>query len=273
MSTNQIFKYSTCDDAAKVGDLEELIKLHQAGYTWSKNTTHIASEYGHIECLRYLRENGCEWDMLAFAIASINGHLECIKYCFENGLINLCLPVDAAKRGRLDIIKYAHSKRYFLGGIAISYTALYGYLECLKYMFENGGKWDKYTPQFAAKGGHLDCLSFSIENGCEWDESTIKVAAKYGHLECFKYCFQHWSNPQSFWEIKFNLSNLIDKIDLDDIWWRKNIFHLNLSVHPTLESKVEDKKKEIEGMKQASKDVLQNKLPLDVIKYCLQPYF
>jgi hypothetical protein len=266
------FKYSTCDEAAKVGDLEELIKLHQAGYTWSKNTTHVASEYGHLNCLRYLRENGCPWDMFAFAIASLSCHLECIKYCFENSLVYAGLAIDAAKRGRLDIIKYAHSKNYFLGGIAISYTAFYGHLECLKYMFENGGKWDKYTPQLSAKNGYLDCLSYSIENGCDWDESTPKVAAKYSHLECFKYCFQHWSTPQSFWEINFDLTNLINKIDLDDLWWRNNLFHLRLSIHPILETKVEEKKRIIEESKIGVKNVLENILPLDIIQYCIYHY-
>ena len=31
--------------------------------------------------------------------------------------------------------------------------------------------------------------------------------------------------------------------------------------------------KEIEEIKEASKDALQNTLPMDIIKYCLQPYF
>ena len=40
-----------------------------------------------------------------------------------------------------------------------------------------------------------------------------------------------------------------------------------------VESKVEDKKKEIEGIKVSSKDALQNILPMDIIHYCIQPFF
>jgi hypothetical protein len=53
--------------------------------------------------------------------------------------------------------------------------------------------------------------------------------------------------------------------------WRR-LFNLDLSKYPELESKVEDKKKEIEEMKEASKGVLKNILPMDVIKYCIHTY-
>jgi len=68
------------------------------------------------------------------------------------------------------------------------------------------------------------------------------------------------------------LSKIIDKIDLDDPVWRR-LFNLDLNKYPELECKVEDKKQEIEKMKEASKKVLQNILPVDIIKYCIHPFF
>ncbi len=61
-------------------------------------------------------------------------------------------------------------------------------------------------------------------------------------------------------------------MDLDDPVWRR-LFTLDLSKYPELQSKVNAKKQEIEKMKEASQKVLQNTLPMDIIKYCIQPFF
>jgi hypothetical protein len=145
-------------------------------------------------------------------------------------------------------------------------------LECLKYEHENGCLWDWKTTAYAAKNGHLECLRYAHENGCELNEWTPTYAAQNGHLECFKYCFERWNEPQEFWNFNFDLSKIINKIDIDDPVWRR-LFTIDLSKHPELKVKVENKKKEIEDMKQVSKASLENKLPLDIIKFILQPYF
>ena len=205
-----------------------------------------AAEAGDLEELKKMYENGCPWDDWTPARAAQNGHLECLKYCFENGC-----PWDRWTP---------------------TFAAANGHLECLKYLNENGCPWNIYTPSLAAEKGHLECLKYAHENGCSWDLRTPRFAAENGHLECFKYCFQVWDDQQKFWSINFDLSKIVNNIDLDDPVWRK-LIKLDLSKHPTLESKVEDKKKKIEEIKAASKEALQNELPLDIIKYCLQPYF
>ncbi len=186
------FKYESCEKAAKVGDLEELKKMHENGYPLDKWVCALAAQYGNLECLRYAHSQGCEW--------------------YE------------------------------------------------------------YTTYNAAKKGHLDCLRYAFENGCQWDKLTPESAAKNGHLECFKYCFEMWTNPQLFWDNSYNLTKIIDQIDLDKIEWRK-LFHIDLSKHPDLQSKVENKKKEIEELKSGSKEALQDTLPLDIIQYCIYPLF
>ena len=81
-----------------------------------------------------------------------------------------------------------------------------------------------------------------------------------------------WDNPQDFWKYEYDLVKIIDKINLDYPVWRR-LFSIDLSKNPQLKRKVESKKKEIEDMKQVSKEALQNKLALDIIKYCIQPYY
>jgi hypothetical protein len=185
------FKYESCEKAAKAGDLEELKKMHQAGYYWDMWTTAEAAGNGHLECLKYAHSKGCGWD----------------------GFV----PVSAAQNGQLECLKYAH------------------------------------------------------ENGCKWDWITASYAAENGHLECFKYCFEMWNSEQTFWDNKYDLTKLIDKIDLDNSFWRK-LFKLDLSQNPDLQIKVDKKKKEIEKSKIEVKNVLQNNLALDIIKYCIYPF-
>ena len=72
-------------------------------------------------------------------------------------------------------------------------------LNLLKYAFNNGCPWDKYTCRIAAKNGHLECLKYAHNNGCPWDEFTCKSAASNGQLECLKYAFNngcHWNKEE-----------------------------------------------------------------------------
>jgi hypothetical protein len=141
-------------------------------------------------------------------------------------------------------------------------------------MLTNQTQTFKYTYIYeAALAGDLTELKKMHLSGCLMTCVTPIFAAGNGHLECFKYCFEINNDPQHFWKnINYELYAIIDKIDLDDPVWRR-LFTLDLCTYPQLQSKVNAKKQEIEEIKAASKDALQNTLPMDVIKYCLQPFF
>jgi hypothetical protein len=66
-----------------------------------------------------------------------------------------------------------------------------GYLNCLKYIHENGYEWTKETCTEAASNGHLDCLMYAHENGCEWTSQTCTEAASNGHLNCLMYAHEN----------------------------------------------------------------------------------
>ena len=87
---------------------------------------------------------------------------------------------DAALRGHLEYLKYAHENGYVWDKSTCSYAALRGHLDCLRYTHENGCPWDERTCSFAAQNGHLDCLKYAHLNGCKWDESTCSDAALRG---------------------------------------------------------------------------------------------
>jgi hypothetical protein len=277
-----IFKYENCHQAAAAGDLETLKKMYEDGFPLEINneegyfiyfTTTVAAENGHLDCLQFAFENGCDWDEYTSSNAAANGHLDCLRYIYQNEC-----PWDedttakAAKNGHLDCLKYAFKNGCEWDSDTTTNAAWNGHLDCLKYAHENYCPWDEDTPYRAAMGGHLDCLQYVYENGCEWDILTPKVAAENGNIECFKYCFERWDeNYQTFWNIRYDLDKIIDKIDLDDQVWKK-LFNIDLRMNYDLQTKVEKKIKEIEEMKKVSKEVLEDILPLDIIEYCIYPF-
>jgi hypothetical protein len=289
MSTNQTFKsidevsqerfkYASTTDAAEAVDLEEIKRMHEDGYKWNCLTAQYAASGGHLECLRYLHENGCSWDFRTTSYAAQGGHLECLQYAYENGCEwNWNTTLEAALNGHLECLQYAHSHGCYWDDECIpAYAAQNGHLDCLRYSIENGCRTDEYITTYAAQNGHLDCLEYAIENGCYLDANAPDQAALNGHIDCFIYCMKVWQStdqPETFWNYRFNLKHIINKINLDDKMWRDSLFDIDLTIYPSLKHKVEMKKQEIEDLKVASKDILQNKISLDIIKFILQPYF
>jgi hypothetical protein len=207
----------------------------------SNYATQDAARNGDLDYLQYLHKNGCEWDVFTTTEASKYGHLNCLKYALENGC----------------------DWNYFT-----SYNAVkYGHLDCLKYMHQFGCRFFKrHFTRIAAEFGHLDCLKYILENDGEWDEVAPVNAASNGHMECFKYCFQTCPDPKAFWNniYKYNVE-IINQIDLDDKVWSILLYlKLNLIHYPNLQLKIDNRKKEI---KDKVKNVLQNKLSLDIIYF------
>lgn len=61
------------------------------------------------------------------------------------------------------------------------------YLQCLKYVHENGCPWDSNLCTEAGQRGHLVCLTYAHEHGCPWNEKTYRATAEGGHIACLKY--------------------------------------------------------------------------------------
>jgi hypothetical protein len=274
MSTE--FKYKNCIEASKNGDLETLKRMHLDGFEWDEWTPANAAGNGHLDCLKYAHENGCDWNKWTTANAASFGHLDCLKYAHENGCIwDEETTAQAAGNGHLDCLQYSH---------------------------ENGCPWDTKTTINAAFRGYLDCLKYAYNNGCPWDYKIQDSAALNGNITIFKYSFQICNDPQEFWNYKYNLdgttysihsyneilrryfdpnfkiinynydlTKIIDKIDLDDPLWRK-LLTLNLNFYPELQTKVQSKIKKLEELKLNIKEILSSTLSFDVIKFYIFPY-
>ena len=112
----------------------------------------------------------------------------------------------ASKNGDLGILRLCHNNGYHLDFCSVDLSKLAinnGHLHILKYLQENGCRWNLspryigsldghsrwHSPgcMFAAKAGHLDILKYLHENGYTWDWRACYEAASNGHIEVLKY--------------------------------------------------------------------------------------
>jgi hypothetical protein len=285
---NNDLKYSSCLNAVHHGDLDQLIKLYQSNYHLDKTVFYSAIKRGHFHIVKYCIENNCmTFEPLdAMITAAQYGHLDMIKYFLEKGFpLEEMVPANAVYGGHLNIVKFCLSKGCSLWKNSTLYAAQKGYLELLKYCHSNGCNLDASVAAIASYNGHLECLRYILENGCNLNDITVLYAFERGHTECLKYCFQMYKNKKRFigvlkYPIPYNsqdknvedLRKQIDKIDLDDPIWRE-LFNINLNEHPYLKERVDSKKQLIQQIKNSTLNILETILPLDIIQYCIHPFF
>ena len=126
-----------------------------------------ATKNGHLECLKYAHINRCSWgericEIVAAHEMVVNGQLN----NWSIRVFEIC-PRNGCEWG--DTCEIA---------------AVYGYLDCLNYVQENGCLWNDDTCDSAIMKGKLECLKYAHKNGCLLSEQSCYIAAEYGHLEC-----------------------------------------------------------------------------------------
>ena len=70
-------------------------------------------------------------------------------------------------------------------------------LKVLKWAYEHGCPWDRWTCAEAAHGGHLEILKWARSKGCPWDSDTCLYAVYKGHLDVLKWLRSQ--NPPCPW--------------------------------------------------------------------------
>ena len=97
--------------------------------------------------------------------------------------------------GNLDLLTWSYSyidlyQKHVWNEDACSEAALYGHLDVLKYLRQNGCPWNSDACSSAALNGHLDVLKYLRQNGCSWNSNACSSAALNGHLDVLKYFYQ-----------------------------------------------------------------------------------
>lgn len=173
---------------AAVNDLDCLMYLHSKGYPWYDDLYHNAIIYDNIECLQYILKNRTD-QCLSRDYADISAlikyirtdwnefYMDCTVKLFDNALTynindlgeDYRTPCNIAIiHGKTDHLIYLLKQGYKLSDnfhlIACTVAARFGYLECLKYLHEEGYPWNTSTLAAARKGKNNDCIRYILEN-------------------------------------------------------------------------------------------------------------
>ena len=219
--------------AGKYGHLTIMKYLVENGCKWNKYTPAIIAEGGHIECLEYIYELGCEVTYTEAESAAKMGQIEMLKYLYkrcgdllkDNYDLKVTLVYHAVDYGHLDTLKYLYSIGYEGDSFVLSAACRNGssskqpikrsshdYLECVKFLHENGCQWDRHSTIAASVGGNFDCFKYAVDNGAPLTYETVDRAVDYNQLDCLKYAIEHGcrydkqkllyeATQESYWKI------------------------------------------------------------------------
>ena len=151
----------------------------------------------------------------------------------------------------------------------------------LNYLEKHNPEWLKqmktyiYLMFLAAKTGNLELLKLLHKLNFEYCPSILNIAAKHYHFDCVKYMLINDFKYEKRILLK-KLNYAYDRIDIDDIEWRKILFSLEEKCgrFPNLCSMIQKKKKELEEIKKMFDEILVNNNLIceDVVNYCIKKY-
>jgi hypothetical protein len=134
--------------------------------------------------------------LFAFSCAAGSGRLDVLHFLRSRGQFYSSTDVCAAVagRGHLHVLKWLRENGCRWDTETCCKAAGSGHLHILKWARKNGCDWSESTCAFAAGGGHLNVLKWARENGCLWNASTCSYAARGGHLHVLKWARENGCN-------------------------------------------------------------------------------
>ncbi len=109
------------------------------------------------------------------------------------------LTLECAQFGFLECLKFLTEQGYYKHDEATYYAAKNGHLACLQYLTEQGYPKHEDATWAAALNGHLDCLQYLTEQGYHKHHLATACAARKGHLACYEYCLAHGYDSSWLW--------------------------------------------------------------------------
>lgn len=165
--------------AAKGRKLETLEWLSQNKFELDADACREAAGVGWLDGLKYLRGLGCGWDSRTRLYAAMSGNLDLYKYLHHCGCPGSHdnSSMLAERKGRLEILRWMYDDGWRFNINSCMMAAAGGHLEVLQWMRANGAPWDFLTVRVAQTQGHPDVERWAIANGCpEPDAEYIAFA-------------------------------------------------------------------------------------------------
>lgn len=186
-------------------DLVKWLVLTQCKWNVTTQMASCAAQGGSIKLLRWLRDApyGVVFSQRITVDAVKGGHIDVLKWLmtlktpwnldgFTNPFkLHETSYADAAKRRDLKMLEWLKEKGCIRGmGISarepIEEASRRGYLDVLKWLFDNKHATSVCAPYYAAQNGHMDALQYLRDNGCPESVLTAVAFAERGDLKMLK---------------------------------------------------------------------------------------
>ncbi len=236
----------------------ECVKHFIDKYRWNSRLLEYASSIGFIECIKYVCENYPIYKTYYFntfkiiKLACKNGNLECVKYshnihnkynkhcklwdettsslCCKNNNLQCLLYIvehgcklhknaanDACKNGNIEMLNFVINKGCKVNNETIKQAS--NSIECLKYLYDKGYRWNKNIIMKACHNGNLEIVNYLINTGCIITKSSLTVALLNDNISCADLLIN--LKGKKIWD-KHNLYNCICSFSLRGILYSIN---------------------------------------------------
>lgn len=168
-------------------------KISNFNYSFD-NPIYNASREGHLEVVKYLYENDVKGDLeRAIQVACKNGHLEIVKYLYQKGVVLKDLSSWFLQVENLELIKFLLkvNKKETLD--LIEEATINGFINTVKYLYNNGAILTLNLLRLASEYGHLDIIKYLHDNKLDFtsNKKCIYLASRHAHLDLVKYFIQY----------------------------------------------------------------------------------
>jgi len=159
--------------------------------------------HGDLSIVKLMTEEGFQWSDEASAKAAQKGFLEILEFAYTSGVSDLstvCTALMGSWSGKseyrkeeVECFKFPYQRCPRSPYENYSYKPAHdGQIDLLKFLHEQGYKWDTNVAVIAANSGHVECLEFLLSHGCprskaigmsaaqSEDNACLEVATKYG---------------------------------------------------------------------------------------------
>jgi hypothetical protein len=171
IKSNICKKYNSCYEAAKDNNLNDMIKLHQSGYSLKFICLTEAVKNNNVEMLDYLLRHDCPNDQSLTITIAVNNRTDVLHYLINNNLFGT---------GATQIEWHPDTTDF-----VIEYSK--GDLTLLKYYINSGCPFSDHITEITSRYGYLHCLKYAVENGAYKHPNAINNAIQYNQKECFHY--------------------------------------------------------------------------------------
>ena len=280
---------NTCYEAAIEGDFKRFKYLHELGHNIEDSCMIHAIRLNHVEMVDYISRYQINKEEIYTLEAVDEGRVDCLKALYQAGYpLHPDATIRSIKRKKLDCLIYIYEQTLHIhvpDHKLITYSVETGCLSIITYLIKQGVNFlvdqtiEVATFYITRKAVSLSFIKRLVLLGCPVSVYAVQLTLQDSVYNKFKYLYKLLSPEKQLlvWtEVRpSTITEFINRVNLDDPFFRSHLVYSNnlqLSQFPLLETKIQNKRKEIELLTQSLIDILQSIICMNVIRTSINIY-